>query len=155
MWFRRKPKNRRLGREQVLDVKLRSSQVRAARTRLTAISLGAVFTTVFGLYLAYRVGDWALDCLVYQNKAFAIEEIDVQTDGVIAVDQLRRWAGVRLEENLLALDLWRVKRVRAARTWLERSFTSSTCSRPRRRFFGLRLDHILLSFERELHHALT
>ena len=110
MWFRGKPKNRRLGREQVLDVKLRSSQVRAARTRLTAISLGAVFAAVFGLYLVYRVGDWALDCLVYQNKAFAIEEIDVQTDGAIAVDQLRRWAGVKLEENLLALDLWRVKR---------------------------------------------
>jgi hypothetical protein len=110
MWLKRKPKNRRLGREQVLDVKLRSSQVRAARTRLTAMSLGAVFATVFGLYLLYRAGDWALNCLVYQNKAFAIEEIDLQTDGVIAVDQLRRWAGVKLEENLLALDLARVKR---------------------------------------------
>jgi hypothetical protein len=110
MWLKHKPKNRRLGREQVLDVKLRSSQVRAARTRLTAMSLGAVFATVFGLYLLYRAGDLALDCLVYQNKAFAIEEIEVQTDGVIAVDQLRRWAGVKLEENLLALDLARVKR---------------------------------------------
>jgi hypothetical protein len=110
MWLKRKPKNRRLGREQVLDVKLRSSQVRAARTRLTAMSLGAVFATVFGLYLLYRAGDWALNCLVYQNKAFAIEEIDMQTDGAIAVDQLRRWAGVKLEENLLALDLARVKR---------------------------------------------
>ena len=110
MWLKRKPKNRRLGREQVLDVKLRSSQVRAARTRLTAISLGAVFATVFGLYLLYRAGDWALNRLVYENKAFAIEELDVQTDGVIAVDQLRRWAGVKPEENLLALDLARVKR---------------------------------------------
>ena len=110
MWLRRKAKNRRLGREQVLDVKVRSSQVRAARTRLMAISLGAVFTTVFGLYLLYRAGDWALDYLVYENKAFAIQEIDVQTDGAIAVDQLRRWAGVKLEQNLLALDLARVKR---------------------------------------------
>ena len=59
MWFKRKPKNRRLGREQVLDVKLRSSQVRAARTRLAPIGLGAVFATVFGLYLVYRAGDWA------------------------------------------------------------------------------------------------
>lgn len=110
MWFRRKPKNRRLGREQVLDVKLRSSQVRAARTRLTALSVGAVFATGFGLYLLYRAGDWALNRLVYENKAFAIEEVEVQTDGVIAPDQLRRWAGVRPEENLLALDLARVKR---------------------------------------------
>jgi cell division septal protein FtsQ len=110
MWFKRKPKNRRLGREQVLDVKLRSSKVRAARTRMTAVSLGAVFATVFGLYLAYRGGEWLLNRLVYENSAFAIGEIDVQTDGIIPVDQLRRWAGVRPEVNLLALDLGRVKR---------------------------------------------
>jgi len=110
MWFKRKPKNRRLGREQVLDVKLRSSKVRAARTRMTAVSLGAVFATVFGLYLVYRGGEWLLNRLVYENRAFAIEEIDVQTDGIIPVDQLRRWSGVKPEENLLALDLGRVKR---------------------------------------------
>lgn len=110
MWFRRKPKNRRLGREQVLDVKLRSSQVRATRTRMGAICLGVIFATVFGFYLVYRTGDWALNRCVYENKAFAIQDIDVQTDGVISADQLRRWAGVAPEENLLALDLARVKR---------------------------------------------
>ena len=110
MWFKRKSKNRRLGREQVLDVKLRSSQVRAARTRMGAIGLGAVFATVFGVYLVYRTGDWALNRLVYENKAFAVQELDVQTDGVISLDELRRWTGVKPGENLLALDLARVKR---------------------------------------------
>ncbi|MGO8927602.1 MAG: cell division protein FtsQ/DivIB [Limisphaerales bacterium] len=110
MWFKRKPKNRRLGREQVLDVKLRSSHVRAARTRMGAIGLGVVFTSVFGLYLLYRTGEWVLSRCVYENKAFAIQEVDVQTDGIISVDQLRRWAGVKPDENLLALDLARVKR---------------------------------------------
>jgi hypothetical protein len=94
----------------VLDVKLRSSQLHAARTRMFALSLGTVFAAVFGLYLLYRTGDWALDQLVYENKAFALQEMDVQTDGVISADQLRRWAGVKLEQNLLALDLARVKR---------------------------------------------
>jgi cell division septal protein FtsQ len=110
MWFSRKPKNRRLGRQQVLEVKLRSSQVRAVRTRRTAVGLGALFAAVFGLYLVYRAGEWALKRLVYENKAFAIQEVHVQTDGVISVDQLRRWAGVKPEENLLALDLARVRR---------------------------------------------
>ena len=110
MWFKRKPKNRRLGREQVLDVKLRSSKVRAARTRMTAVSLGIVFATVFGLYMVYRGGEWLLNRLVYENRAFAIEEVDVQTDGIIPVDQLRRWSGIKPGENLLALDLGRVKR---------------------------------------------
>ena len=34
MWFRRKQKNRRLKRGHVLDVRLRSEQVRATRIRL-------------------------------------------------------------------------------------------------------------------------
>jgi cell division septal protein FtsQ len=110
MWFKRKARNRRLGRDHVLDVKLRSSQVRAARSRKLSLMLGGLFAIGFGLYLAYRIGGWALDELVYENNAFALQQLDVQTDGVISADQLRRWAGVKLEENLLALDLARVKR---------------------------------------------
>ncbi|HWF18420.1 MAG TPA: FtsQ-type POTRA domain-containing protein [Verrucomicrobiae bacterium] len=109
-WFRRKPKNRRLGHAQVLDVKLRSDQVRANRMRVTAVALGLVFATIVGLYVIWRAGEFTLNRLVYENKSFAVQEIDVRTDGVIAQDQLRRWAGVRIGENLLALDLARVKR---------------------------------------------
>jgi cell division protein FtsQ len=47
---------------------------------------------------------------VYENKSFAIQRIEVLNDGVISADQLRRWSGVKLGENLLALDLARVKR---------------------------------------------
>src|SRR5436309_1584026 len=110
MWFRRKPRNRRLEREQVLEVKLQSGAARATRRRLLAIALGVSFATVFGAYLLWRSGEWALDRLVYENKAFAIQDLDIQTDGVIALSQLRRWAGVKPEQNLLALDLGRVKR---------------------------------------------
>jgi cell division septal protein FtsQ len=110
MWFKRRRKNRRLGREHVLDVKLRSSKVRAARSRLAALSLLAVLIVGAGVYLLWRGGEWALDELVYDNNAFALQEIDLQTDGVIAVDQLRHWTGISPRQNLLALDLARVKR---------------------------------------------
>jgi len=110
MWFRRKLKNRRLHRFQVLDVKLRSDQVRATRTRLAALTAGIVFGTVFGLYLLWRTGEWALDKFVYENPEFAIQHVEVKTDGMIALDQLRRWSGVRLGDNLIALDLMAVKR---------------------------------------------
>ncbi len=110
MWFKRKPKNRRAGRARVLDVKLRSQQVRATRTRLAALAFGALFGTVFGLYLLWRVGDWALDRLVYENATFAIRQVDIETDGVISRDQLRRWACIKPGANLLALDLAEVKR---------------------------------------------
>jgi len=110
MWFRREKKNRRLSRRHVLDVKLRSSQVRATRTRLLAVAFGVVFGTVFGLYLFWRAGEWALDYFVYENPEFAIRHIEIQTDGVILPDQLRRWAGVKTGDNLLALDLATIKR---------------------------------------------
>jgi cell division protein FtsQ len=110
MWFRREQKNRRLHRFHVLDVKLRSDQVRAMRTRLAVLTAGILFGTVFGLYLLWRTGEWALDKFVYENSEFAVQHVEVKTDGVIAPDQLRRWSGVKLGDNLIALDLTAVKR---------------------------------------------
>jgi len=110
MWFKRKSRNRRLGREFVLDVKLRSSQVRATRARMAAVALAVVFATVLGVCLVVRGGQWALNQLIYENNAFAIQVIDVQTDGVLSPDEIRRWTGLRLGANLLALDLAAVKR---------------------------------------------
>ena len=110
MWFKHERKNRRLHRAHVLNVKLRSDQVRATRTRLAALTTGIVFGTVFGLYLLWRTGEWALDRFVYENSEFAIQNVEVKTDGMIATDQLRRWAKVKLGDNLIALDLAAVKR---------------------------------------------
>lgn len=110
MFWNRKAKNRRLGREYVLDVKLRSSQVRAARARKFVYAGAVVFTLALSGYLLWRIGGWTMDRLVYENQAFSIRDIDLQTDGVIATGQLRRWAGVKNGQNLLALDLGRVKR---------------------------------------------
>jgi len=112
MWFRHdnKNRNRRQGRGHVLDVKMRSDQARAARVRLVSIAGGVVFGTVFGLYLIWRTGELLLDKFVYENPDFAIQSIEVQTDGVITPDQLRRWSGVNPGQNLIGLDLAAVKR---------------------------------------------
>ncbi|HEY1717176.1 MAG TPA: FtsQ-type POTRA domain-containing protein [Verrucomicrobiae bacterium] len=110
MWFKREIKNRRLKRGHLLDVKLRSDQVRATRARLAAVAFCVIFGTVFGLYLFWRTGEWALDKFVYENSEFAIQNVEVQTDGVIAPEQLRRWSGVKSGANLIALDLASVKR---------------------------------------------
>lgn len=110
-WFSQKSRNRRHGREQqVLDVKLRLDQVRAARLRFGAIGLVLTVATLAGFFLVWRAGTWALDVLIYTNPAFAVERIDARTDGVLAPEQVRRWAGVKPGQNLLALDLAQVKR---------------------------------------------
>src|SRR5205085_3853697 len=110
MWRNRKPKNRRFERDRILDVKLRSSQRRQLRVRRAAILLVTALSIFLGLFGAWQVGEWLVRRFLTENPAFAIHQLDVQTDGVISIEQLRRWAGVRLENNLLALDLARVKR---------------------------------------------
>jgi len=109
-FFRRKQVNRRLGRVHVLDVKLRSDQVRQSRLRLTAILFGVLFGTVLGAYALWRGGEWLLNRAIYENPAFAIHDIEAQSDGHITPQLLQRWANVRPGQNLLALDLGRVKR---------------------------------------------
>ena len=111
MWFKReKKRNRRLQRNFVLDVKLRSDQVRARRARLSVVAASVLFGTFLGLYLLWRVGGAALDIFVYHNADFAVQQIDVQTDGKIMAEEIRRWSGVKLGVNLIGLDLASVKR---------------------------------------------
>jgi cell division septal protein FtsQ len=110
MWLKRKRKNRRFEREHILDVKLRSSQRRQTRWRRSVLGLGILLSVFFGLFVAWRGGEWLLRHFLYENPAFAIHRLEVRTDGSISLEQLRRWAGVKLEDNLLALDLGRVKR---------------------------------------------
>jgi cell division protein FtsQ len=108
--FKRKPRNRRLGRDTVLDVKLRSSKAREVRLRAAGLAAGGLFGTILACFLLYHAGAWALGELVYENRTFSIRELEVETDGVIPVEQLRRWSGVKPGQNLLALNLAEVKR---------------------------------------------
>jgi cell division septal protein FtsQ len=105
--IRGKRRNRRFGeREHVLDVKLRASQARAARARIFIVAA----LVVGSLVAAWRGSVCLLDYLIYKNEAFAIRQIDVQTDGVLTSETIRQWAMVRTGQNLMALDLARVQR---------------------------------------------
>jgi cell division septal protein FtsQ len=110
LWFKRKPKNRRLESAHLLDVKLSANQVKSARVRMVSTGLTFVLGIGFATLLVWHGGQWLLNRFIYQNPAFAIEAIEVQTDGVIATDYLRRWTMVKPGDNLLGLDLIRVKR---------------------------------------------
>ena len=109
-WFKRKDKNRRLRRTHVLDVKLSATQRRQTRWRRTGLLLTVLVSVFAGLLLVWRGGEWAMRQLIYDNPGFAIRRLEVETDGVLSLEQLRHWAGVKLNDNLWELDLARVKR---------------------------------------------
>ncbi|MEQ2006519.1 MAG: FtsQ-type POTRA domain-containing protein [Limisphaerales bacterium] len=104
--------NRRLRRENenVLRVKLRTDQLHAARTRFAMQVLTVLFGAAVVLFLGWRGVDWAVREFVTENPAFATKTIDLQTEGVLTVEALRKWAVVRVGENLMSLDLARIKR---------------------------------------------
>jgi len=109
-WLHRNRNRRFGGREFVLDVKLRTRQMRVARWRAAGMGLAGILALGLFALLFWRGGQWFLDDAVYENPAFAIQRVDVRTDGVIAPAVIRRWAMVRPGQNLLSLDLIRVKR---------------------------------------------
>ncbi len=110
MWFKRKSQNRRfIEREELLDVKLRSDQVRSGRLRLLGVGLSITLSVVAVGLICWRGGLFLLNHFIYQNQAYAIQQIEVQTDGILSADAIRGWAMVKTGENLLALDLMRVK----------------------------------------------
>ena len=110
MRFFKKTKNRAFERRRVLDVKVARRKAIRMRVRVATLAAGLSLGTLFVLYSLWHAGNWAMARFIYENKAFSVEEIDIQTDGVISIEQLRRWAGVKVDQNLFALDLARVKR---------------------------------------------
>lgn len=105
-------------REELLDVKLRTGQVRAARAQM-AVRVFIGVLVLAALWLGgWKGGGYLLDRYVYKSSYFAIERIDVRTDGVLSAETIRKWAGVSRGENLLALDLMRVKRGLVSQPWV-------------------------------------
>jgi cell division septal protein FtsQ len=109
-WFKSKPRNRRLESRHVLDVKMRTDPAREQRARHILLALAAASAVAFSLYVLWRSGQYVVDRLIFDNQRFAIRTIDVRSDGGLTAGQVRAWSGVRVGENLLALDLLRVQR---------------------------------------------
>jgi cell division septal protein FtsQ len=110
MFFKRKARNRRHSRDYILDVRLSAAQRRENRLRRLTLFLATSSILLGTVYVAWRGGDAAIQHFVFENRAFAIRSLEVETDGVLSPEQIRSWAGVRPNDNLLALDLARVER---------------------------------------------
>lgn len=110
MLFQRKAKNRRFEREHVLDVRIQSQLRRKRRMRIASAGFSLLVGTLLSAYLLWYGSHWALDKWVFQNTAFNINRIEIRTDGILPLDQIRRWMGVTEGNNLLAADLARIKR---------------------------------------------
>jgi len=122
MWpFKRKARNRRNERETVLDVRMRSRTARAARFRAITAAVAIVGSTALGALLAWQGYQWALKRFVYSNEAFTIRRIELRHDGRLRPEQILCWARVQTRQNLLAIDLGRVRHELELNPWIARA----------------------------------
>ena len=102
--------NRRKKRpEYLLDVKVQTRGRSLRRLRVAAallVGLGMIVLTGYGICWLAKT---TVHRLVYENPRFAIRQIVVDDDGVLTPERVVQFAGVRVGENLLSIDLDRVR----------------------------------------------
>ena len=110
MALKSRRRNKKTTQKNVLSVKMQSQQTRRERLRWLRSVVALAVALVALVLVSWLGGGFALDRLVYENESFAVTEMDYRTDGIISENQLQNWGGVRLGDNLLSLDLLRIKR---------------------------------------------
>ena len=108
--FRRHHRNRRIQRKYVLDVRLRTRETRATRVRVFTVSLGLALGGAALLFGLWRGSQWLLDRWFFENPAFVIRELHIDTGGLLPLEWVRDWSKVYQGQNLMNLDLDGVKR---------------------------------------------
>lgn len=109
MFWGNKQKNNRSKKHNVLAVKRRSDKVRAERLRLFTSVLTTTFLVSMVLLLFWRGGQILLDRILFENEFFSIRKLVVRTTGTLDPAYLARWGEVQRGDNLLAVDLGRIK----------------------------------------------
>lgn len=108
--FKGNKNSRRKEKREELSVKKRGGELRARRVRFVASLFGFSLSLFLLVLLGSKGVDFVMREAVYKNPRLAIDRIDIETDGVLSPEKIREWARVKDGDNLLALDLARVKR---------------------------------------------
>ena len=101
---------RKKEKRESLSVKKRGGEERARKVRFVASLFGFSLSLFLLVLLGWKGVNFVMREAVYKNPRLAIERIDIETDGVLATEKIREWARVKKGDNLLALDLSRLKR---------------------------------------------
>ncbi|HEY6229373.1 MAG TPA: FtsQ-type POTRA domain-containing protein, partial [Verrucomicrobiae bacterium] len=108
--FKAKKNARKKEKRESLSVKKRGGEERARRVRFVATLFGFSMSLFLLTLFGWKGVEFVMREAVYKNPRLAIERIDIETDGVLSPEKIREWARVKKGENLLGLDLSRIKR---------------------------------------------
>lgn len=121
MWPKRKERSTKPMRGATLEVRRRAQAGREAPWRAMATVVGMVGGMAVGLLVVWQVYEWALQRFVYENDTYTIRRVELRHGGRLKPEVIRRWADVHPGQNLLALDLDRVRQDLEMNPWVERA----------------------------------
>jgi cell division septal protein FtsQ len=102
--------NRRKRRpEYLLDVKVQTRGRSLRRLRVGTVLLVGLSLIVLTSYGICWLVKATINRLVYENPRFAVRQIVVDDDGVLTPERVVQFAGVHVGQNLLSIDLDRVR----------------------------------------------
>lgn len=111
MWpFNQQPVNRRVERRNGLQVRVRTQVAQAQAARRVGAVFFSILGTLLALFVFWRAGEWLLHNFLFDDQSYGLRKVEITTDGLLRTDEIQRRAGVRLGQNLVALDLARIKR---------------------------------------------
>lgn len=106
----RTTRNRQLKRSGLLDVKARTAASRRARRRGLLLATGVAAALAVGCWFTLRGWEWVGTRLL-DNGLFALRTLEITTEGVwLKPDRIREWVGIQEGDNLLRIDLVRIRR---------------------------------------------
>lgn len=95
----------------MLEVKSRARATARARWRSVGWALAVTVGVTVAVYCGARGWEWLRREVITDNALFALETVEVQADGRwLNPELVQRWAGIRRGDNLLTIDLARLKR---------------------------------------------
>lgn len=121
MWPKRKERATKPMRGTTLEVRRRAQAGREAPWRAMATVVGMVGGMAVGLLVVWQVYEWALQRFVYENETYTIRRVELRHGGRLKPEAIRRWADVHPGQNLLALDLDRVRQDLEMNPWVQRA----------------------------------
>jgi cell division septal protein FtsQ len=103
-------RKRRCERTDVLDVRLRTEPLKRARRRMLVRALGWAVVATVAILFAGAAWRQLRERVLRDTQFFTLKTIEIDTDGDwVTPAQVRRWAGVAEGDNLVLIDLERVK----------------------------------------------
>ena len=94
----------------LLDVKVQTEGRTRQRVRWVSAIVAAIAVLTGSVFGVYRLVKFSAAKMVQDNPRFAITQIIVEDDGSLTPQQVAAFGGVAVGQNLLSLDLNRVRR---------------------------------------------